>query len=62
VQLVNKELEIKHEDMTLLLVLDELTWYLSEYGADCNANGVGATATRKMPEKGSSVNLPREVL
>jgi len=60
VQLVNEELEIKHEDMALLLV--ELTWYLSEFGADCNANGVGATATRKMPAKSSSVKLPREML
>jgi len=62
VQLVNEELEIKPEDMTLLLVLVELTWYLSEFGADCNANRVGATATRKMPENSSSVKLPHEVL
>jgi len=62
VQLVNEELEIKSEDMTLLLVLVELTWYLSEFRADCNANGVGATTTRKMSEKSSSVKLPREVL
>jgi len=47
VQLVNEELEIKPEDMTLLLVLIELTCYITEFGADCHANGLGATATRK---------------
>jgi len=59
VQLVNEELEIKPEDM---IVLVEVNWYLSEFGADCNANGVGTPATRKIPEKSSSVKLPREML
>jgi len=51
VQLVNEELEIKPEDMTLLLVLAELTWYLLEFGADCNANGVGEKLQKNAGEK-----------